>query len=155
MIEIGPMKESEIELVREMERRSGLRSFDHEWFERELGSEEATFLVARRPQDDLISGAITGWVAADEWQIDNLVVAEEFRERGVGAALVKAGARRAAPKGARCAVLEVRAGNVAARRLYERLGFIEAGLRRDYYREPTEDGVVMICAGEEWSRLVD
>ena len=44
---------------------------------------------------------------------------------------------------ARVAVLEVRAGNAAARALYERLGFVVVGERRKYYREPVEDALIM------------
>ncbi len=39
--------------------------------------------------------------------------------------------------------LEVRESNIAARNLYKRLGFLEAGRRRDYYPAPPEDAIVM------------
>jgi ribosomal protein S18 acetylase RimI-like enzyme len=51
--------------------------------------------------------------------------------------------RRAARAGARVALLEVRAGNVAARALYESLGFRACGVRREYYTAPVEDAVLM------------
>ena len=40
------------------------------------------------------------------------------------------------------ATLEVRAGNVPAQRLYEKLGFAADGVRRRYYRDG-EDGLIM------------
>ena len=45
--------------------------------------------------------------------------------------------------GARRATLEVRASNVGARRLYERLGFYMAGTRRNYYTSPVEDALIL------------
>jgi ribosomal-protein-alanine N-acetyltransferase len=45
--------------------------------------------------------------------------------------------------GAQAAILEVRAGNVAAQALYRRYGFEVVGRRRLYYREPPEDALLM------------
>mgnify|MGYP000270382361 CR=1 FL=1 len=39
--------------------------------------------------------------------------------------------------------LEVREGNGSARRLYQRLGFLEDGLRKNYYTDPQENAVLM------------
>ena len=57
--------------------------------------------------------------------------------------LLRAALSLAKERGAQAAVLEVRASNVAAQRLYASFGFAAAGVRRDYYRDPREDGVVM------------
>jgi ribosomal-protein-alanine N-acetyltransferase len=46
-------------------------------------------------------------------------------------------------QGARAAILEVRAGNFAAQSLYRRYGFEVVGRRRQYYREPPEDALLM------------
>jgi ribosomal protein S18 acetylase RimI-like enzyme len=58
------------------------------------------------------------------WRISNVAVASEYRGRGIAHALVQATLRELADRGGRWAVLQVRAENVAARRLYERLGFV-------------------------------
>ena len=50
---------------------------------------------------------------------------------------------RAQERGAVCSTLEVRAGNEAAIRLYESLGFVQAGIRKKYYPDNKEDAVVM------------
>jgi ribosomal-protein-alanine N-acetyltransferase len=42
--------------------------------------------------------------------------------------------------------LEVRVSGGAARRLYEKFGFVESGRRRNYYTGPTEDAIVMSLA---------
>ena len=55
----------------------------------------------------------------------------------------RAALKRAARVGPGRAVLEVRAGNEAAQALYRHFGFEVTGRRRNYYREPTEDALVM------------
>ncbi len=89
------------------------------------GEEVAGFAVLRR----------TG----EEYELLNLAVAPERRRRGVGRRLVAAVLERAPGP----VFLEVRASNEAARRLYEACGFRPVGLRRNYYRNPTESAIVM------------
>jgi ribosomal-protein-alanine N-acetyltransferase len=91
----------------------------------------------------LIEGFIAARVAAGELHINNVGVPERARRRGIGSALLSAAFRVGAACGARLAVLEVRAGNRTAQSVYERHGFVVAGRRRDYYRGPTEDALVM------------
>jgi ribosomal-protein-alanine N-acetyltransferase len=47
-------------------------------------------------------------------------------------------------RGSRMIVLEVRASNAGAARLYERNGFVPGGIRRNYYSRPREDAIVMV-----------
>ncbi|HEX8338805.1 MAG TPA: GNAT family N-acetyltransferase, partial [Pyrinomonadaceae bacterium] len=67
----------------------------------------------------------------------------ESRRQGVGGALLGAALEAAARRGAVEAVLEVRAGNLPAQRMYERFGFAVVGSRKGYYREPVEDAKIM------------
>lgn len=71
-----------------------------------------------------------------EAELLNLAVDPRLRRRGAGRALVEA-------MSGRRAWLEVRASNEGAIRFYESLGFERRGLRRNYYRDPAEDAVVM------------
>lgn len=77
-----------------------------------------------------------------EAELLNLAVHPRARRRGAGRALVEAMAGRRV-------WLEVRASNKGAIRFYERLGFQRRGWRRNYYRDPVEDAVVMERAGEK------
>ena len=77
--------------------------------------------------------------APGEAEILNLAVAPAARRRGAATALVKATLTR--QEGV--LFLEVRESNSAARKLYQKLGFREVGLRRNYYQSPLEDGIVM------------
>ncbi len=86
--------------------------------------------------------------AGEQWEIENLVVAEPARRRGTGTALVNAALVRARSAGAEAVTLEVRETNHAARSLYERLGFVPSGRRRAYYTNPVEDAILY------WVRLL-
>jgi ribosomal-protein-alanine acetyltransferase len=92
----------------------------------------------------LRDGRVAGFIAyreigREECEILNLAVAPGSRRRGIATAL--AGEVMALARGA--IFLEVRSSNVAARNLYEKLGFRQAGLRQAYYHSPPEDGIVM------------
>jgi ribosomal-protein-alanine N-acetyltransferase len=73
-------------------------------------------------------------VAADEAEILSLGTAPSARRAGFGQALVAAGAKEAAARGAEKIFLEVSADNAPACALYAGLGFAEVGVRRMYYR---------------------
>jgi len=72
-------------------------------------------------------------VVADEAEILTLAVRPAARRNGLGGRLVEAAVVRAAAHGAARMFLEVAEDNVAARALYARAGFVEAGRRRGYY----------------------
>jgi ribosomal-protein-alanine N-acetyltransferase len=82
-------------------------------------------------------------VAADEAEIANVAVAFGERRRGVGAMLIDHLLEVATARGARTTHLEVRESNAAARALYAARKFREVARRRQYYRLPDEDAVVM------------
>ena len=76
-------------------------------------------------------------------ELESVVVAPEQRRHGLARALCLAAMQWARAHGARTMMLEVRAGNGAARSLYASLGFVEQGVRKGYYREPVEDAVLL------------
>ena len=90
-----------------------------------------------------VVGFAVGKVVAGIGEIENVVVADEWRGRGVGGDLCEAVVEWARGMGAGAMELEVREGNVAGRALYRRLGFEETGRRKGYYRGPAEDAVLM------------
>ena len=79
----------------------------------------------------------------DEGDILNVAVRSDRQKEGIGLFLVDSMLRMAEMEGIRLVHLEVRQGNGTARRLYQRLGFKEDGLRRDYYENPVENAVLM------------
>jgi ribosomal-protein-alanine acetyltransferase len=92
------------------------------------------------------SGILVGFLVArgvgSEWELENMVVASQFRRRGIAEKLLDALVVRARAANGRTIYLEVRESNVAARKLYEKAGFQQGGLRRDYYFNPAEHAVL-------------
>lgn len=145
---IVPMTEHDLLEVVEIEETTGLSQWGWEAYRAELEKPEAVMLVARRNSTDALTGrALSGYIAtrinADELHVNNIGVWPESRRRGIGGALLGAVLEAAARRGAFEAVLEVRASNLTARRMYERFGFRVVGDRKNYYREPVEDAKIM------------
>lgn len=107
------------------------------------GNSRVQFLCAREGADGPVLGYVVAWFAADEGEIANLAVAPDARGRGIGAALLDAALTQAEQMRVSAVYLEVRDSNQTARRLYESRGFAEVGRRRDYYRRPVEDAVIL------------
>jgi [ribosomal protein S18]-alanine N-acetyltransferase len=82
------------------------------------------------------------WLMADEAHIATIASHPDWRGCGLGLHLMLTLLDVAQGAGARLSTLEVRAGNLPAQRLYEKLGFEIAGRRRHYYRDG-EDGLIM------------
>jgi ribosomal-protein-alanine N-acetyltransferase len=81
-----------------------------------------------------------------EWELENVAVLPEFRRRGVGRLLLSALLDRARSTLAERIILEVRASNHAAVCLYNLSGFQELARRRNYYRNPEEDALILVHA---------
>ncbi len=86
------------------------------------------------------------WTLLDEAHIILLMVHPQFRGQGFGTAMLLGLLAQARERQAACATLEVRAANTAARQLYAKFGFREAGRRRNYYQNPDEDALILWCA---------
>ena len=82
--------------------------------------------------------------AMDEGEITNVAVAQVERCHGVGGMLLTELLKIAENKGVARIVLEVRASNDSAIRLYERNGFVQCGMRKGFYEFPKEDAYVMV-----------
>ena len=100
------------------------------------------FLVAE--ENNRIIGYIGMYLAMDEGEITNVAVAPVERCHGVGGMLLTELLKIAENKGVARIVLEVRASNDSAIRLYERNGFVQCGMRKGFYEFPKEDAYVMV-----------
>ena len=97
-----------------------------------LTSPHLTLLICEEAGER--QGYLLGSFIAPEGEIFRVATLPAFRRRGVGEALCRAHLSRCGT-----CYLEVRRTNTAARALYERLGFVLTGERRDYYKNPRED----------------
>jgi ribosomal-protein-alanine N-acetyltransferase len=147
-VSIDRMVEHDLLEVVEIEESTGLSPWGWDGYRTELDRPESIMIVARLPRADRATGRlIIGFVAAradgEEMHINNIGVRESARRTGVGSALLTEALGLGHVAGARRVILEVRASNLAAQALYGRHGFAAAGRRRNYYRSPTEDALVM------------
>ncbi len=109
-----------------------------EQYNRLLGS--GAVLVAE--EGGKLCGFVCAQAVANEWEIQNVVVAEASLRRGIADELLRQLIQRAQSEAASAILLEVRESNGPARRLYEKHGFREVGRRRSYYRDPVEDAIL-------------
>jgi len=138
------MRREDLPAVLDIERRSFAQPWSRAFFEKELATPFARLVVAAeeavpRPQ---VIGYTCRWRVTDEVHLLNVAVHPERRGLGHGRALVAGVVGEAEAARARVVYLEVRAGNVIARRLYRQLGFKDLGVRRGYYG-PGQDAIVM------------
>jgi ribosomal-protein-alanine N-acetyltransferase len=87
------------------------------------------------------------WIIFDELHINTLAVHPERRRQGLASLLLTHVLDDAVRRGAEKATLEVRRSNEAARKLYERFGFEVGGVRKEYYRQPVEDALILWRTG--------
>ncbi|HHX12114.1 MAG TPA: ribosomal protein S18-alanine N-acetyltransferase [Clostridiales bacterium] len=83
------------------------------------------------------------WGIPPEGYIYNVAVHKEYRRQQIAYHMLSFLMDRAKERGITKLTLEVRKSNIPAKSLYERLGFIELGIRKDFYTKPNEDGVIM------------
>ena len=88
-------------------------------------------------------GFLAGLFTGEELEILNLAAMPDARRKEVASVLLGEALGAARNSGARRAFLEVRASNAGAIAFYERQGFLPTGLRKNYYREPVEDALVL------------
>ncbi|MEO7457349.1 MAG: ribosomal protein S18-alanine N-acetyltransferase [Gemmatimonadaceae bacterium] len=140
--------EEDLDAIVGIERKSFGDPWSRASFRSSLGGERMRFLVAEEVREGVGGGrCVVGYVIAlmlfDEAEIANIAVAEDARRRGVGGLLLDHAIEEAAARGTAQVYLEVRESNAGARALYESRSFAPVGRRRGYYRNPTEDALLL------------
>jgi ribosomal-protein-alanine N-acetyltransferase len=110
------------------------QAFDKPWAAAEISrllENPAVFALISRDPDP--RGFVMAWAAAGDAEMLTVAVVPDARRRGVGASLVTAAGVAALVRGAASMHLEVAETNAAARALYAKLGYEEAGRRHAYY----------------------
>ena len=141
MLEIRDMKANDIEGVLQVEKESFSTPWSRNLFFDELENPHTVYFVCCDGTEIIGYGGM--WHVVDEGQITNIAVRKNFRGMQIGSRLLSELIGWAQKKEISVIGLEVRAGNEAARALYQKFGFVPVGRRKDYYREPTEDAVLM------------
>ena len=139
-VEFGPARKGDIDALTALDRTSP-RPWPREAFAAELDVEPSSLFVLRG------AGAVVAFVVArrlgPDLDIVNLAVEPARRRAGLGRLLLVSLLDHARAAGVEAAFLEVREGNLEARRLYENAGFRETQRRKSFYRNPVEDAILM------------
>ena len=119
--------------------------FHDPWSEKsiadELTNDLALWLVAL--EGETVVGYVGSQTVLGWTDMMNVAVHPEHRRRGIGEALIRKLMEMLVACNCECLTLEVRASNQGAIALYEKLGFTEVGRRKNYYRNPKEDALIM------------
>ncbi len=121
-------------------------SFNLPWSERAFRYEIEENTAARCwvvEVDQRVAAMLVLWMILDEAHIATIATHLAYRRQGLARKILMDALKAAREEGARTALLEVRASNAVARKIYRHLGFIEVGRRPKYYRDNGEDAVLM------------
>ncbi|MDO4618591.1 MAG: ribosomal protein S18-alanine N-acetyltransferase [Clostridia bacterium] len=110
-------------------------------FKDEAENAIATYFLAC--DSEKIIGYIGYWNVMNEGNITNIAVLPEYRRKKVASLLLEHSVKTAISGKLDLLTLEVRKSNIPARSLYEKYGFKEIGVRKNYYHKPTEDAIIM------------
>ena len=103
---------------------------------------ESEFMHAYVVHDNNFAGFITYQLMYERVEITDLIIYEEYRNKGCATNLVNAVIKEAIDKKCENITLEVDCNNKAAINLYKKLGFEIASIRKNYYKD--NDGYLMI-----------
>ncbi|WP_019157050.1 ribosomal protein S18-alanine N-acetyltransferase [Robertmurraya massiliosenegalensis] len=136
------MVEKDIDQIMIIENQSFATPWSRESFENELTKNRFALYTVLEDEEGVF-GYCGVWIIIDEAHITNIALLPKYRGRKLGEALLKKVMEIAREKGAKTMTLEVRVSNHVAQSLYRKLGFQNGGIRKNYYTDNQEDGLVM------------
>jgi ribosomal-protein-alanine N-acetyltransferase len=142
---ITPMTVADLDEIMLIERQSFHDAWSRRMYLTDLAQNHlATYLVLRSHRPGLPEVLAYGgfWLLAEEAHIATIASHPAWRGCGMGQWLLIGLLDAAIERNVKRSTLEVRADNISAQRLYEKLGFEATGLRKRYYRDG-EDGLIM------------
>jgi ribosomal-protein-alanine N-acetyltransferase len=144
--------EADVDAIVALETASFTNPWSRDSLVWELGHSDVTRVYVLRLDSGEVAAFCACWLVFDELHINTIAVHPDYRERGLGTALLRHVLAEADTAGARRATLEVRASNEPALRLYRALGFEVTATRPDYYTNPVEDALILWRNPPETSR---
>ena len=135
------MNETHVQQIAELEKLC----FNDPWsvnsISSELDNRLSLWLVAL--ENDFVIGYVGSQTVLGETDMMNIATHPEYRKQGIGTKLIEALIAELKERGSHSLMLEVRASNEAALSVYRKLGFREVGKRKNYYRNPKEDALIL------------
>ena len=143
---IVSMTSDHVAQVAELERICfGTEAWSEKSVASELNNPLSFWLVA--VDGDRVAGYVGSQTVLDESDMMNVAVHPDYRKQGIATALIVGLVEELRKRGSRCLTLEVRASNENAISVYQKLQFQEVGRRKNYYRNPKEDALIL---RKEW-----
>ena len=140
------MNESHIQQIAELEKLC----FNDPWSINSIASELENclshWLVAL--DGDRVVGYVGSQTVLGETDMMNIAIHPDYRKQGIAMSLVSELIRDLSKQGSHSLMLEVRTSNSPAKSLYYKIGFEVVGIRKNYYRNPREDALIL---RKEWS----
>lgn len=116
--------------------------WSRESFQKEVENNKfARYVIAKK--GEVIIGYAGMWLILDEGHITNIAVHPEYRGIGAGKLLLEALIEICRIESVNSLTLEVRKSNIVAQSLYKKYGFVEEGIRKEYYGDNKEDAIIM------------
>lgn len=138
---IRKLQQSDVEPLAAIEAASFSMPWSAKDFQDLIFRDYCLYMVAE--VDGEVAGCAGLTNSCNEGNIDNVVVAERFRGRGIAQKLLEELLMQAEAQGMEAFTLEVRVSNMPAIHLYEKMGFVSEGIRPKFYERPTEDAMIM------------
>ncbi|MBM7870319.1 ribosomal-protein-alanine N-acetyltransferase [Clostridium pascui] len=101
----------------------------------------ARYVVA--VENGIVVGFAGLWIIVDEGHVTNIAVHPDFRRKGIGTLLMDKLMFISKNENLIGLTLEVRKSNLSAQNLYKQFGFVEEGVRKNYYSDNGEDAIIM------------
>lgn len=145
---IREMQEEDLEEVTALEASCFSRPWRYQDFAAVLTDPHRSYLVAGADavpgiRDRILGGCMLTDIAG-EGEITNVAVLEKYRRDHIASALLQRLFELGRSRyGITAFTLEVRSRNIAARRLYEKHGFVQEGIRPGFYDRPKDDAIIL------------
>ncbi|BAH05732.1 ribosomal protein S18-alanine N-acetyltransferase [Clostridium kluyveri] len=141
-IEISSLKLEHIDRILLIDNLCFPVPWSRESFKKEIeGNTLARYIIAKK--SEFIIGYAGMWLILDEGHITTVAVHPKYRGIGAGNLLLESLIEICKIESMNSMTLEVRKSNIVAQNLYKKYGFIESGIRREYYGDNKEDAIIM------------
>lgn len=135
------MKEEDIADLVEIEEKSFHTPWTKGAFKKELKNKMAKYVVIQVGQKVVAYAGV--WLIVDEGHITNVAVHPDYRGKKFGNVVMEGIIGKCQENNIKAMTLEVRVTNNVARKLYEKYGFKNSGIRPEYYQDTREDALIM------------
>lgn len=132
----------DVEEIYKIEQENFSYPWSKESFYRELSLPWTRFYTVKLTNSKEVIGYICCWVFKTEASINNFSIKKFYQRQGVGSMLLNFLISQLSSEGVKSISLEVRKSNIPAINLYKKFGFVQVGIRINFYPD-NEDALVM------------